>query len=208
MLINQFTANKVSEYIVPEIEINAFSYVKNIVENNSYLDFMMNISNGGFFFDRSFQIYSIDKMCIMNIFDVNNKINTAYGELTNGLFFIAQDVFGNQFGFKNGEFIFFNIETAETSILANDFIEMLSVILEDVDFYTGNGFLKWYEMFYKEKIEYNQRICPKIPFVLGGEYESQNFHIQSYPNYIFLNANIAKQIFDLPDGLDVRLIVK
>lgn len=57
----------------------------------------------------------------------------------------------------------------------------------------------------KTHINYNERLCPIIPFVVGGEYEIENLYAGSFPNYILANANIANQVYNLPEGTDIQL---
>ncbi|QEM09138.1 SMI1/KNR4 family protein [Mucilaginibacter rubeus] len=176
-----------------------------IVNDQSYISFIDKICNGGYFYDRALQIYSIktDKE-YNNIFRINQVIADEYKEIVEGIFFFAQEIFSNQFGFSKEGIVFFNIETGEKEVVANNFDEWVDVILDDISYYTGQNISREW----KEKgglLELNMRLCPTKPFIIGGEYEVDNLSSQTFPGYISSNANIARQIYNLPDGTPVRL---
>ena len=65
--------------------------------------------------------------------------------------------------------------------------------------------LKEWESENKKKLSDNGRLCPKIPFVIGGEYGAENLYESTFPHYIGSYANFAKQIKDLPDQTDIQI---
>jgi len=62
----------------------------------------------------------------------------AYGELADGLFFFAEDVFGNQFASDpDGRVVAFDAETAGREPLAASVSEWAKVLLDDWRYLTG-----------------------------------------------------------------------
>lgn len=173
----------------------------------AYNEFTSKI-NGGYFFTRSLQLYSLTSLnSYHSIKVINDLFVSEYKHLADGLIFFGQDIFGNQFGFEKSGIVFFNIETADRELIASNFSEWLNVIMNDLEYFTG---LRLAEDWVKEKgyIDYNERLCPKMPFVLGGNYDLPNLYLNSSVNNIKFNSSIALQIHDLPDGADFNIIIK
>lgn len=47
-----------------------------------------------------------------------------------------------------------------------------------------------------------------MPFILGGDYHVENLYAAIFPLYIQSSANIARQVYDLPDGTNYKLLIK
>ncbi|TSJ44341.1 SMI1/KNR4 family protein [Mucilaginibacter corticis] len=177
------------------------------IKDSGYLKFIT-VSNGGFFFDNSLQIYSVNNIPdFRSIYAINEVIKRAYSSIIKDDFFFAQEIFGNQFGFTSNGIVFLNIETGERNIIASDFDDWINVLKSDLNFLTGKNIIQsWNNA--NESIDYNERLCPKKPFVIGGDYKVENLYPSVFPKYLLLNANIASQIFNLPDGTAVKLNIK
>ena len=50
--------------------------------------------------------------------------------------------------------------------------------------------------------------CLKVPGVLGGKYDDSNLATISFSELLLVSGALARQIEGLPDGSDVRLVVK
>ena len=127
----------------------------------------------------------------------------SYGRYSTGLRSIGQDVFGNQFVYDvyTRKFLLFNIETANKEELASNFKGFVETLFTDIEYYSGRSFiLNW-----NTELQFNQRLCPKKPFVIGGEYNSNNLYASTFPKYLEFFADVAKQIHELPDGTPIKL---
>jgi hypothetical protein len=51
-------------------------------------------------------------------------------------------------------------------------------------------------------------LAPKVPFVLGGEFELGNMYAADAGSDLAWRAQLAQQIRDLPDGAEVTLHVR
>lgn len=178
------------------------------IADADYFSFMDRV-NGGFFFGRSLLLYPFlntnDYPCI---FFINQTLTTLYGPLFNGLVSFGQDVFGNQFCFDtaNNNVVMFTIEDAGKTIMADSFSGWLDVLASDIDFYTGRPYAAMWLA--TNHLAINQVICPKIPFIIGGDYKIDNFYAAFFPAFIAFNADFAKQIHQLPNGTKVSIHVK
>ncbi len=192
-------------FVAPKIDAVDIDHYGIEIKDNDYFLFLKEVSNGGFFFDRSLHLYGFcTSPNFHSIAFINQFIHHEFGVLTKGNIFFGQDIFGNQFSFTQQGITLFNIETSESDFLAANFSEWLKVLEKDLDYLTGYTFLKKWEIENKV-LEYNQRLCAKKPFVIGGVYESANLYAQYFPTYISSNANIARQVKEIPDGSEIRL---
>jgi hypothetical protein len=211
-MLNQlkyFLTNKLEEKFSFGIDKLVIETCSQSIHDKDYFEFISSIDNGGFFFGQSLQLYSLtQEEAFRNILNVNNVLKTEFNFLFDGLFSFAQDIFGNQFAFNidNGDIIFFNIETGAKEILAKGFREWLNILLADLEYYTGMSYENEWKQNYS--IALNERLQPKIPFVIGGDYSVDNFYVNNYPAYLLYNADISKQIFNLKDGEKVQLKIK
>jgi len=187
-----------------EIDNKLRDKYRKVIKDEDYFDFISEAGNGGFFLDSSLQFYSfITEENYQNIDLVNDIFLKAYGKYSMGIRTIGQDVFGNQFVYDvyTQKFLLFNIETAYKEELAKNFKGFVETLVTDIEYYSGRSFiLNW-----NNEIQFNQRLCPKKPFVIGGEYNNDNFYASTFPKYLEFFADIARQIHELPDGTPIKL---
>jgi hypothetical protein len=191
-------------YRSPDFSYDDFEKIRDLIDDNDYLKFIKQL-NGGFFYSGALQIYSICRSPdFTSIFCINEIVKKEYQGIIDQDIFFAQEIFGNQFGFSSNGIVFFNIETGEKQIIAKGFDDWCKVIEADLEYFSGKAFLtSWNNV--NKKLKYNERLCAKIPFVIGGEYNVKNLYTQVFPEFIKSNANIAKQIYSLPDGAPIKL---
>jgi hypothetical protein len=94
---------------------------------------------------------------------------SAYGDLTNGLLFFAEDIFGDQFcltGAASGVFRF-DAERGETESIADSLEGWADRILSDYRVETGWPLASEWQAKHGS-LELGMRLQPKIPFVYGG----------------------------------------
>lgn len=191
-------------YKSPQLTKDNFSKITQFVTDDGYYDFI-NFINGGYFYNNSLQIYSIDNSIDFNsFFKINELIKKEYSNIISNEVFFAQEIFGNQFGFSSQGVIMFNIETGEKNLLSLDFNGWLEALEADIDFLTGKNIAKLWDQANPE-LKLNERLCAKKPFIIGGEYEIENLFALSFPQYVYSNANIANQVYGLPDGQSIKL---
>ena len=129
-----------------------------------------------------------------------------FGSLADGALFFAEDVFGGQFCVAGGGVQRFSPETGEREEIAASIEEWAALIMSDSGIQTGWPLAHdWQARF--GPLAVGQRLVPKIPFVLGGEYTAQNLHAIDAVAAMRFYADIAKQTRNLPDGSQVRLRV-
>lgn len=183
------------------------SVVKNKVNDITYFEWMLE-NNGGYYFNSSLHFYGFcTQPNYHNIITVNQHLSKTYQYLYNDLFAFAEDVFGNQFCFKHKHVVFFNLETAEKEVIAENFHDFQAEVKKDFEYYSGVNLLQdWLKG--GKNLPFGNRLCAKTPFVIGGKYESENISlIEAFKN-ISHNASLAHQIYNLPDGTSVQIKLK
>lgn len=175
------------------------------INDTTYLDFLR-IFNGGYFFDNALHIFGVAKETPYHDLNyINNLFQILFGDLAKDIWFFAEDIFGNPYGFHNDEIILFNLETSDKEVIANDFSGWLNEIDSDLDYYTGQSLAKELSKEDKFQLAYGKRLGAKYPFVMGGEYAIENLTLKDFENNIDYNSSIAKQIVNLPDGSSIKL---
>jgi len=176
------------------------------VTDETYLNLLSTYTNGGYFFSCSLLIYPylLDKIYPSSKV-VNEVLHCEFNELFLGFTAFGQDIFGNQFCFedKDGKVFLFNIENRQKDFLAGDFAKWLKVLEADYDYLTGYTYAQeWTSV---NILRNDERLCPKIPFTIGGDFKISNFYTLPFPVFIQTNASLAKHIVNLPDGTSVKL---
>ncbi len=201
-------SNKVTDFYSGEPDFMLLSKYKKRLHDSIYFDFVIESNNCGFFYQRSLHLYSYSHNREFNDIEFfNSLLKETYGEMFTGLESFGQDLFGNQFCFDiiNHTIVFFNTETGKREVIATNFENWLEVLYKHFDYYIGSALLKeWYT---KNELAFQQRLCPKLPFVGGGEFKINNLKNGTFPDYIKEYYSIAKQVFHLPEGASVKIAV-
>jgi hypothetical protein len=168
---------------------------------------LLNIKNGFLAFENALEIYSFDDSKKINLrnwnsFDLWKKDFKDVIPLDT--IFFGQDIFGNQFGISNDKVIWFNTESTEIEIIANSLEDWAKILLNDYNYYTGYPFAKeWQEK--NGDLEIGNRLLPKLPFILGGEYKIENFYKIDMLKGIKFCAYLASQLKEYPDGSTIKI---
>jgi hypothetical protein len=123
-----------------------------------------------------------------------------------GLFF-AEDAFGMQFCAQKDGVYLFDGETGTREFLASTLKDFVDAVLRDYDVLTGHAVAHAWQAKHGA-LPRGQRLIPKVPFVLGGKFETENLYALESRKAMLFRASIATQIRDLPDGAQVDLKFK
>lgn len=186
------------DFIPSSWQENKSSLPKNIFDKE-YINFLRK-KNGGYYFNNGIHIYGNSPQYSYHDLDyMNNLVKGEYGNLAKGFFF-GEDVFGNLFGFLNNNVISLDIESADIKVISDNFSNWMQLVLDDLDFFTAFSITEQLSLNMIKFLAKGNRLSPKIPFVLGGEYEGGNLVLKNFEENIKFNASIAKQIYNTPDG--------
>jgi len=199
-MIKQLIKN-ISREFVKNNKSNSFSI---LIQDSEYLDFMSHY-DGGYFYNHSLHIYGkSNELNYHSIEYINQILNVSFLNIFEGLIAFSEDVFGNPFCFSNEGIVYFNIETGSRELLAKDFNEWLSLLYSDLAYFTGKDLVVDNDV----ELSYGKRLCPKLPFILGGEYLANNLILKDFEENIEFSSSIAKQVYDLPDGTEFKINIK
>lgn len=174
------------------------------------VDFMLAQKNGFYAFEGALHVFP-EQAGDVNPHEVTlaewndrNLWRVEYENLTEGLFFFAEDIFGVQFSIQQDCIVSFDPESGEIKRIAGDVEEWAGVILCDFRLLTGFPIAHdWQQQ--NGALQSGKRLLPKIPFILGGQYESSNLVAVDAVEGMRYRGQLWRQIRDLPDGAQVRL---
>ncbi len=130
-----------------------------------------------------------------------------FGDLIpESLLFFAQDAFGNQFGYIDQKIVTFCAETAEIEPLASTLAEWAELVLAEWDSLCGHHIAREWQLKNRPLCE-GERLIPKFPLVLGGQWDVENFYADSIANAMRFRGLLARQIADVPDGTPIKIVV-
>jgi hypothetical protein len=130
----------------------------------------------------------------------------AYSSLSNASTFFAEDVFGGQYGVARDGVWKFDPETASFERYSTSIHEWARRILDEPATETGWKLAHdWQTRF--GSLKAGDRLVPKVPFVLGGDFNVNNLHALPDVTAMRFYADVANQIRMLPDGSRIRLRV-
>ena len=164
--------------------------------------------NGFFCFESALRIFpSITTVTSWGLSEWNShelwKID--YNGLANNYFCFAEDILGVQFCIIEDGVVTFDPESAEVKRFASTLDEWASKILASYNSMTGYRLAhEWQKL--HGPLPARQRLMPKTPFVLGGEYELANLAAVDSVELMKYMGDLAHQIYRLPDGTKIKLV--
>ena len=118
--------------------------------------------------------------------------------------FFAENIFGEQFSFTSDGIFYFEPETAKLERIAANLGAWAALIAADPSLHLGHALArKWQSI--NGPLQPGERLGPKTPFVLGGEFVPDNLARMRDTALMSFRAQLANQIADLPDGAEVRI---
>lgn len=174
---------------------------------NEYFEYIKSY-NGGYYFLSSLHLYGINRdFTYHDIYYMNDLISSAYQKLIKGLYFFAEDIFGNLFAFSlDNNIVFFNIETAEKEVIASGFTNWQETVIKEAAYYTGKQFVEE-DVTLIEPLMHGKRYCPKLPFILEGKYIADNLVLKSFEENLKFSSDIAHQVYNTPDGEKFTIMI-
>ncbi len=162
--------------------------------------------NGIYAFDRALHIFGCSERFPFHHLQTRNapsEWRNMYGDAASGLVFFAEDIFGNLYAKASEKVVLFDLETGERNEVASDFSTWVRYILQDTDYATGQSLAAEWQRLH-DPLPYSSRLCPKKPFVVGGEFVVDNLYALAWDKGLLFRADIARQLRDLPDGTPIQ----
>lgn len=173
------------------------------------LENLLKQKNGFFAFEGALKVFSyFNCEASYGLKDWNNKDfwKFEYESLPEDYFFFAENIFGGQFCIKESNIYYFEPETAEFTLVANNLEEWATKILMDYDVLLGYRIAHdWQEK--NGQLSFKKRLLPTQPFFMGGKMEIENLKDVEEVESMRVRGSIYQQTKNLPDGSQVRLQV-
>ena len=124
--------------------------------------------------------------------------------LTEKLIFFSQDIFACQYAISKKSIYKFEPETGKISHHSNSLNSWAKKIIEDYDYETGWSVAnEWQKI--NGPLPTGHRLLPKTPFILGGDYISENMVLVPTEIAIDKLGQLYEQINDIPDGKEITI---
>jgi len=127
----------------------------------------------------------------------------SYEGFADGFFFFAEDAFGAQFAIREENVWTFDPETGDAEVMASSLEDWADQVVGNYSVLTGFPVAHAWQGAHGP-IGLGQRLVPKRPFVLGGEFDASNVYVLDAVEGMRLRADLALQIKNLPDGAKIR----
>lgn len=174
---------------------------------------MLAFKNGFYAFEQALHVFPLgsDITGTMTLEEWNSSTlwRSAYDDLTEGLLFFAEDIFGDQFCVSTREpgVFRFDAERGETAAVAVSIDEWSGQILSNYRVETGWPLAhEWQQE--NGPLKLGTRLQPKIPFVYGGTYALDNLWAGDSTEGMLFKAEVALKVRDLPTGTQIHLQIK
>lgn len=170
------------------------------------LESLLSQKNGFYAFESALHLFPSGPSEGINIEQWNSKDLwiSSYGDLlADNCVFFAEDIFGCQFCIYQDEVHSFDIETGELEFMASSIEEWAAIILEDYNMWTGYSLAHDWQVKHG-RIPINTRLMPKVPFVCGGEFITENLSLIDAVSGMKSRANLAVQLINLEDGQQIE----
>lgn len=142
---------------------------------------------------------------IPTIFEWNSaEWKREYGKLSEGLLFVAEDIFGDQYGYETRDdsekFVKFYCEGGETEEVPGGFIRFREALAEP----RGAGILDValldaaFESGLKPKVQ--EHLAFRLPLVVGGAYQIDNLEVENVVLHLGTLAQLSVRNASFPDG--------
>lgn len=169
---------------------------------------LLGVRNGFSAFQNALVVFPCNRVMDMpSIHEWNNILGWRRwyaGLIDNDAMFFAQDLFGTQFAITQAEVVRMNPETGDAHLYSRSLEGWAQRLLDNVEEDTALPLAnEWAES--EGTLSRSERLLPKVPFVLGGEYEITNLtpvHCEQAMEYWGL---MYQTIRDIPDGQSVTL---
>jgi hypothetical protein len=170
---------------------------------------LLNARNGFFAFGPALHVFPTESSNLswgLEDWNRSGLWKHAYASFVDPGLCFAEDVFGNQFCFKDGHVHHFQVEDGQLERIAPSLEAWAELVLSDDAFWTGWPLAQqWAE--HDAPIPPRKRLHPATPFMCGGSYDLDNLRPVDAAQLMAYWGHFATQVHDLPEGATIKLTV-
>lgn len=116
--------------------------------------------------------------------------------------FFAEDIFGNQFALRDEAVQKFDAETSELEPFARTISEWAEAVMRNYEYETGHPVGHEWQGAHGA-LPPGHRLCPRLPFVCGGEFSATNLVALEEVVGMRARGNLARELRTCPDGTQI-----
>lgn len=196
-------ASPALSFNLPHLVLDSLALADSRVEE---LMTLLGRRNGFYAFESALHVFpaiSSDKELGLERWNSSSLWRSAYGDMTAGCFFFAEDVFGGQFCIRQGAIHTFEPETGKLEFLGSSLEEWARSLLKDYEVLTGCPLAhKWQQE--HGPLTSGIRLVPRIPFICGGQFTLENLVALDAVRGMRVRGQLATKLKDLPDGTRIE----
>jgi hypothetical protein len=159
--------------------------------------------NGFYCFEGALHVFpsrSTAKHCGLEAWNSAELWRKEYSEmLDREPLFVAEDVFGNQFGLLEDFVCVFDAETATVTKFSRSVAEWSERMLTEFNLHTGYPVAHLWQSCGR-RIAAGRRLVPKVPFVLGGKPVVENLYDCDAVTGMRMRGRLARRLINVPYG--------
>lgn len=123
------------------------------------------------------------------------------------IFFFAENILSYQYGIFDKNIVILNPEDSSLEIFASSISEWFSIVNSDPVTYLYSDILEeWKNK--KGEVLLGEKLIPSLPFILGGNYNLDNFVKRTEIEAMDYYSQYARKLYKLQDGDCVKLKIK
>ena len=123
------------------------------------------------------------------------------------MLFFAEDVFGEQFAILGDSIVRFDPETGDHTWLATTFDDWAKLVCDHYNEETGFSLGREWQAEHGA-LALGERLLPRVPFVLGGEYTLSNLKKWNDRKGMRARGFLATKLQGVPDGAQVSFVLE
>ncbi|ELE1939958.1 hypothetical protein RDG67_002801 [Vibrio cholerae] len=147
---------------------------------------------------------NVDMECELFYFNRVDSWKIHYNQDVRDTFFFATDIFCHLFGIYSGRVVKFNPETGIIKEHSESLEEWASTIISDYDYETGWSLASGWQK-NNRILQCSERLLPKIPFSLGGEFVVENLTPVTLSEAMLQYSKLYEQVKNIRQGDVVKI---
>ena len=171
---------------------------------------LLEVANGFITTNRLFRVFGTKPDSLIPSIDEWNATQwkVDYGNLASDILFIAEDIFGDQYGYRFGEkreFVKFYCEGGETEVIKDGINWFIASLLNP---FTGGALdvgLTQSSQSLGIIPKANEHLAFKIPLVIGGKRDIENIAIESVALHLGTLAQLSRKNLGLSSGAKISV---
>lgn len=162
--------------------------------------------NGFIAFESALIGFPIGTGSIVDALNFNQgKWKNNYNKNVQNTFFFATDAFGFPYGVLDGSIVKLNSESGVLERHSENLDKWAEKIIEDYDYETGWSLCRDWQLHKNKRLAVNERLIPKKPFSMGGEFEITNLISMNILEVMENYSKLYLQVKDAKKGQTITI---